>query len=133
MRGRFLGLVGLALLAAPLVAQTPDPLAGKVQNLAHPRYVEREKAARELEAAGEPALAALKPALNSKDEELRARAAVVAERIEQAVRSDRLLAAPKLALKFDKTPLDQAVREFSAKTQIRVMLDKSKIKNPDRT
>jgi hypothetical protein len=133
LHGRFLGLVGTTLLAAPLAAQTADPLAGKVQNLAHPRYAEREKAARELEAAGEPALAALKPALQSKDEELRARAAVVAERIERAVRSDRLLAPPKLALKFDKTPLDQAVREFSAKTQIRAMLDKTKIKNPDRT
>src|SRR4051794_18049635 len=102
LRGRFLGLVGTSLLAVPLAAQTPDPLAGKVQNLAHPRYAEREKAARELEAAGEPALAALKPALQSKDEELRARAAAVADRIERTARSQRLLVAPKLTLKFDK-------------------------------
>jgi hypothetical protein len=130
---RFLGLVGTTLLAAPLAAQAPDPLAVKVQNLAHPRYAEREKAARELEAAGEPALAALKPALQSKDEELRARAAAVAERIERSLRSERLLAAPKLALKFEKTPLGQAVVEFAAKSQRHVILDRAAVKNLERT
>ena len=130
LRGRFLGFALLA--ASPLAAQPADPLGGKVRALAHPRYAEREKAARELEAAGEPALKALREAAQSGDEELRARAAAVADRVERSVRSQRLLTAPKLALKFDRTPLDQAVREFAAKTLLHCVLDKSKIKNPDR-
>src|SRR5215210_4568982 len=100
---RLLGLVGSALLVgSPSAAQVPDPLEAKVHALAHPRYAEREKAARDLEAAGEPALKALRAARTSSDEELRARAAVVAEKIDRAVRSKRLLAAPTLALKFDR-------------------------------
>lgn len=130
VRGRFLGVA--LLVAAPLAAAAADPLDAKVRNLSHPRYAEREKAARELEAAGEPALKALREAAKSNDEELRARAVAVADRIERALRSERLLAAPKLALKFDNVPLDRAVTEFAAKTQIRCVLDKSKIKEPDR-
>jgi hypothetical protein len=130
-RGR---LLGIALLAAsPLAAQTTDPFDVKVRNLAHPRYAEREKAARELEAAGEPALKALHEAAQSSDEELRGRAAAVAERIERTARSERLLTAPKVVLRFEKTPLNEAITEFGKKTQIRCELDKSKIKNSDRT
>jgi hypothetical protein len=126
--------LGIALLAvAPLAAQPADSLDAKVRALAHPRYAEREKAARDLEAIGEPALKALREVAGSNDEELRARAAVVADRIERSLRSERLLVAPKLALKFDKTPLGQAVVEFSAKSQRHVILDKAAVKNSDRT
>src|SRR5881394_2653006 len=99
LRDRCLGLALLA--AAPLAAQPADPLEAKVRNLAHPRYAEREKAARDLEAAGEPALKVLREAARSSDDELRARATAIADRIEHTLRSQRLLAAPKLALKFD--------------------------------
>jgi hypothetical protein len=132
MRG-FLGLFATSLLVSPVLAETTDAIASKVQALSHPRYAEREKAARELEAIGERALNALREAADSKDEELRARAAAVAERIERTSRNLRLLEAPKLALKFDKTPLDKAVTEFAAKAQRRVILDKAAVKNPDRT
>src|SRR5688572_3810783 len=125
---------GIALLiASPLVAQPADPLEAKVRALAHPRYAEREQAARDLEAAGEPALKALREAAKSNDQEVRARAEAVCEKIERTLRSQRLLAPPKLVLKFDKTPLDKAVIEFADKTQIRCALDKTKIKDPDRT
>jgi hypothetical protein len=132
VRGLF-GLVGLSLIASPVVAETPEAIAAKVQALAHPRFAEREKAARELELLGEPALKALREAAKSKDEELRARATVVADRIELAARSQRLLTPPRLALKFDKTPLDKAVIEFASKSQLHCVLDKSKIKDPNRT
>src|SRR5256885_2732282 len=129
LRGRLLALAGVALLASPLAAESPDPYEAKVRALAHPRYVEREKAARELAAAGEPALKALKAALTSSDEELRVRAAVVAEKIEHAARSKRLLVPPTLALRFDKTPLDQAINEVGQKTGLRLMIDRSQIKD----
>ncbi|HJZ92685.1 MAG TPA: hypothetical protein VKE40_17550 [Gemmataceae bacterium] len=128
MRGilvRFAGTV--ALVAVPATAPAADPFEAQVRNLAHPRYVEREKAARELERAGEPALKVLKAAMGSADEEVRARAAVVVAKIERAVRSERLLAAPKIALKFDKTPLNQAVDEVARKTGLRLTLDGSKV------
>src|SRR5262245_38488390 len=100
--GRYPGILTWLLLAVPLAAQAPDSFDAKVQGLTHPRYAEREKAARELIAVGEPALKALRAVSTSPDPELRARAAYVAEKIDRAVRSERLLIAPKLALKFDK-------------------------------
>jgi hypothetical protein len=130
---QLLAVVGSALLAAPLAAESPDPYEPKVRGLTNPRYAEREKAARELEAAGEPALKALKAAQTSADEELRARAALVAEKIERAARSKKLLAAPKLALKFDNVPLDQAVNELSNKTGLRFTLDGAKVANVRRS
>ena len=98
MRGCHAGLAWLLLLASTAVAQPPDPFEAKVRDLSHPRYAEREKAARDLIAAGEPALKALKATLNSTDEELRSRAAAVAEKIERAVRTQRLLVAPLAAV-----------------------------------
>jgi hypothetical protein len=108
-------VVGLVAVA-PMVAQAPDPYASKVRALAHPRYAEREKAARELEAAGEPALPALRAARTAADPEVRTRAAAVEAKIDRAVQSKRLLVAPRLALKFDRVPLDRAIVEFAGKT-----------------
>ena len=126
--------LGIALLAvAPLAAQPADSLDTKVRALAHPRYSEREKAARDLEAIGEPALKALREVAKSSDEELRTRAVAVADRIERALRSERLLAAPKLALKFDMVPLDRAIAEFASKAQMQFVFDKAKVKDASRT
>ncbi|HEX3148237.1 MAG TPA: hypothetical protein VHR66_09135 [Gemmataceae bacterium] len=125
--GRF---AGVALLAAiPVFAQTPEAFESKVRNLAHPRYAEREKAARELEQAGESALPALREAAQSTDDELRARAASVVEKIERTARSQRLLAAPKLAFKFEKMPLDDAIAEVAKKAQRQFIVDRTKIKD----
>ena len=51
------------------------------------------------------------------------RAAAVAEKIDRAVRSKRLLVAPTLALKLDRVPLQQAVTEVSQKTGLRFVLE----------
>jgi hypothetical protein len=126
VHGRVLGLLLFPLLAAPLVAETPDPYEAKVQALAHPRYAERERAARDLVVAGEPALKALRAAATSPDPELRTRAAAIAETIARALRSERLLAAPKIAIKLDKVPLQQAVIEVAKKTGVRFQLEPSR-------
>jgi hypothetical protein len=134
MHGRLLTLVGPVLLVAmPAAAQAPDPFDTKVRALAHPRYAEREKAVRELEAAGEPALKALRAALARPDEELRARAALVAARIERAVLSKRLLVAPTLALKLDRVPLEKAVHEVARKTGLPVQFEPAKGTDRNRT
>jgi len=132
LRGRLFSLMATALIAVPLAGQTPDPFESKVRGLSHPRYVEREKAARDLEAAGEPALKALKAAQASTDAELRARAGVIVEKIERVARSKRLLVAPTLTLKFDKVPLDQAVNQLASKTGLQFMVDGTKIKDTKR-
>lgn len=127
MRYRLLlGLAGAAFLTPPSFADRPDPFEGKVAALSHPRYAEREKAARDLEAAGEPALPALRAAATSADPELRDRAAAVADRIERAARSKKLLAAPRLAVKLDKVPLQQAILEVSKKTGLKFQLEPGK-------
>lgn len=124
--GRVLGWLVLPFLATPLLADTPDPYEAKVQALTHPRYAEREKAARDLVNAGEPALKALRAASTSADPELRTRAGAVAERIDRALRSERLLAAPKIAIKLDKVPLQQAVIDVGKKTGLRFQLEPTK-------
>src|SRR5262245_1321271 len=126
VHGRVFGWLILPFFAMPLFADTPDPYEAKVQALAHPRYAEREKAARDLVAAGEPALKALRAASASADPELRTRAAAIAEQIDRALRSDRLLAAPKIAIKLDNVPLQQAVIEVGKKTGLRFQLEPTK-------
>jgi hypothetical protein len=130
LRARLLGIVAVPLVASTLTAQ--DSFETKVQALAHPRYAEREKASRDLLSIGEPALKALRAAATSADPELRARAAAIAERIDRAVRSDRLLVAPKIALKLDKVPLQQAVTEVANKTGLRFQHDPEKDTNLQR-
>src|SRR5262245_17089776 len=132
LRGRYPGILLSLILVASLSAQTPDPYEVKVQGLAHPRYAEREKAARELIAVGEPALKALRAVSNSPDPELRARAAIVAEKIDRAVRSERLLVAPKLAIKLDKVPLQQALTQVAQKSGLRFHLEPGKDTNTQR-
>lgn len=132
LRGRCSSILLSLAVVAPLSAQTPDPYEAKVQGLAHPRYAEREKAARELIAIGEPALKSLRAVSSSPDPELRARAAIVAEKIDRAVRSERLLVASKLAIKLDKVPLQQALAQVSQKSGLRFHLDSSKETNSQR-
>ncbi len=126
MRNPLLGLFTLTFLAGTLGAQTADPYEAKVQGLAHPRYAVREKSTRELLAAGEPALKALRAACLSDDPELRRRAEAIAEKIDLAIRSERLLVAPKIALKLDKVPLQQAVDEVAKKTGLHFQLQATK-------
>jgi hypothetical protein len=123
MRGRTFALLTAGSLTFAASAQAPDPAETAVGRLASPRYAEREKAARELEALGPPALKALKAAQASGDEEVRARAKVITDRIELVERSRRLLAPTTLTLKFTDTPLDQAVAEFAKQTGFRVLYD----------
>ena len=120
MRGRTPALVAAGFLACAAYADAPDPAAVVVSRLASPRYAEREKAARELEALGPAALNALKAARTSGDEEIRARAKQIGDRIEFVERSRRLLAPTRLALKFKDVPLDQAVNEFTRQSGLRV-------------
>ncbi|HVK09306.1 MAG TPA: hypothetical protein VM597_11060 [Gemmataceae bacterium] len=120
MRGRTPALLAAGLLTVATYADTPDAAGVAVSRLASPRYAEREKAAKDLEALGPAALKALTAAQASPDEEVRARARVIRDRIELVERSKRLLEAPTLRFQFADTPLDIAVSEFVRQTGLRV-------------
>ena len=98
----------------------PNPRPRRDRRLPARARAEREKAARDLEALGPPALKALKTARASADEEVRARAKVISDRIELAERSRRLLEAPKLSFMFAEYPLDLAITEFAKQTGLQV-------------
>src|SRR5947209_7495756 len=85
---RVAGLL-LPLLIVLADAAPPDPggINRLIRLLGSPQFAEREAATRALDKAGEPALSALRKAAGSdKDPEIRRRAAMLVERIE-----DRLL------------------------------------------
>jgi uncharacterized protein (TIGR03067 family) len=79
-------IVGIVLLAAPggLLGNPPgEPVAGRVarliEQLGHDQFAKREEASKELDAIGEPALAALRKAGASRDDpEIRRRAEKIA-------------------------------------------------------
>ncbi len=96
-----------------------------VQQLAHPKYAEREKAAKQLVEIGEPALPSLRAVLNSSDQEGRLRAEQLIAKIESAARSKKLLAAPKLRIKIDNKPLDKAVAEVAKLAKLPLSLNVS--------
>ncbi len=109
----------VALLIANLPLWAGDAIETAIEKLGAPRYVEREKAVRELETIGEPALKALRAAQASTDEEVRVRAKAVAARIERTILSRRLLEPPKIGFKFKNVPLDQALAEVWVKTGVK--------------
>ena len=126
------GFVLSLILASAVAAQSTDPYEAKIRNLAHARFAEREKAARELEEAGEPTLKSLRAASNSTDAELRRRAETIVSRIERTQLSRKLLVAPQLHLKFDKVPLLLAINEVASKTGLRIQME-AKDAGPQRT
>ncbi|WP_020472484.1 HEAT repeat domain-containing protein [Zavarzinella formosa] len=109
---RFISLrlltMGFALAMTGL-APAAESFDVVVRQLAHPRYAEREKAARQLIELGERALPSLRAVLNSDDEETRQRAEAIIAKIELAARSQKLLAATKLRIQFKDKPLSQTL------------------------
>ena len=105
------------------VAPAAESFDGVVQQLAHPKYAEREKAAKQLVEIGEPALPSLRAVLSSTDQEGRQRAEQLIAKIESAARSKKLLAAPKLRIKIDDKPLDKAVAEVAKLAKLPLTLN----------
>jgi hypothetical protein len=100
----------LALWLGQIHAASPDSSpATLVARLGAPRYADRQAAAEALERLGAPALPALRSARESRDLEIRARAAVLTERIEAA-----LLTQPtRLELNFKDAPLADVTKSLS--------------------
>ncbi len=126
----FSALVSAFLSAAPVFASEnapPEQVRLSVQNLGNPRFAVREQAARDLIRTGEPALVALKTAVDSTDEEVRLRAETIVRIIQARIENEAVIRAPKLRLKFDAMPLDEAIAEVNRKTGLPFALDQAAI------
>jgi hypothetical protein len=94
-----------------------DP-AALVAQLGAGRYTEREAASKALEQLGRPALAALRAVRDTRDPEIRTRAAHLVQKIEGA-----LLTQPsRVRLDFDNAPLTQVVQTLSQQVGFKVTL-----------
>ncbi len=116
--------LGVALPAAAPAADPPDAarIQKLVEQLGSAEFQDREKAAQELEAVGEPALPALRKAAAGDDAEVKARAAKLVTQIERRAESARELAATRVRLVYKDTPLAEAVADLRKKTGYAIQL-----------
>jgi hypothetical protein len=102
-------MAGISLVMIILLGQAPARDAGElVRQLGSARHAEREAAAAALEAMGAAALPALRAAGESKDAELRNRAAAIVAKLEWREMSG----ASMVRLDVADRPLDAVVEEF---------------------
>jgi hypothetical protein len=118
----------LALLVS-LVSAGEKPAADEsridrlVKQLSDRHYRQREEADRALRKTGEPALPALRKALQSPDAEVRQRATRLIRLIEQQADSSRLLAPKRLRLVCKDMPIPEAVEKLAREAGIPIKLE----------
>ncbi len=109
-------MVAVSIVVVGLLAQLTEPLANPdpsalVLQLGAARFAEREAAAGALLRLGRMALPALGGVRNSRDPEVRVRAALLVQKIE-----DALLTQPtRVRLDFDNVPLPEVARSLRRK------------------
>lgn len=107
----------LVLGVAAQPAPTDDPIA-LVERLGAMRYAEREAAAKSLEKLGVAAMPALRSGRDSRDLEIRTRAAALLQKIEGS-----LLTRPTMVtLDFDDVPLADVVQALSKRSGMKIAL-----------
>src|SRR4051794_34833224 len=107
--------LALVVLLGQIPATQPAAL---VLQLGSSRYAEREAAAGALERLGRLAIAPLRAARDSRDPEIRTRAAALINKIEGA-----LLTEPTLVnLDFEDCPVAEVVKAFSEQTGVKLGL-----------
>jgi len=94
-------------------AKDATALSKLIGQLGSDRFVDREKAARELDRIGAPALDALRRATKSEDPECKRRAEELVQKIEKRVLEADLLAPKRVRLVYEDTPLAEAVSDFA--------------------
>jgi len=112
-------MIVASLVLAMLCGATPDAdIAALVDQLGSARYLQRQEASRALERRGREALPALRSARDSKDPEVRARAAALVDKIE-----NMLMVQPTLVrLDFKNAPLPAVVKAVSDRAGINLSL-----------
>lgn len=120
MRPLTLAALVTGLLAIPPSARAadtagkapPPPIDALVAQLGDKNFRVRQAAGKALEGRGEESLPALRRALDAKDEEVRRRAEVLAQKIERSV----LLTPKRVTLAVKNRPVDEAVKELARQT-----------------
>jgi hypothetical protein len=97
-------------------------VAGFVEQLGSDKFDEREKATKELDKIGAPALDALRKAARGDDPERKRRAQDLIKKIEGRDLEARLLAPKRVHLVFKDTPLPEAIAEFEKQSGYRLTL-----------
>jgi hypothetical protein len=132
------GLLALALaggVSACWAGEKEDAerIARLVGQLGSEVYREREAAMKALEGEGIAALAALRPARASADEEIGRRARDLVARIERRLDGQQVLAPRRIKLNYRDVPLEAALLDLSRKTGFPITLDSTAGKAAERT
>ena len=124
-----LGLGFLSVLPSA-AAEDPDSqrIARLIAQLGAGTFREREEASRALEAIGAPALEALRPAAQTTDPEVRRRAEELVRKLSQPGERAKLLAPLRLQLKYQDTPVEQAVKDLAKQSGYPISLASNKAK-----
>jgi hypothetical protein len=126
MRTRYLLVV--LIVAGPVLPSPADETPRKekidqlIEQLGSSNFAEREKATKELEAIGPPALEALRKAAKSDDAEVRKRAETLLPKLEIQAQSIRILAPKRVHLVYKDMPLREAVADFQKKSGYTIRL-----------
>jgi hypothetical protein len=125
IRCRFLLPALLAGLGVALPSSLPAP-AGEtsraekinklIEQMGSGAFAERERATKELDTIGVPALEALRKAATSEDAEIKRRAQELLSKIEKRAESDRILSATRVHLAYTNTPIGEAVADIQKKS-----------------
>jgi hypothetical protein len=130
-------LVGFAVALSALPGRAADKADEATINkwigkLSSGRFAEREKAQKELDKIGLPALEALRKAAEKGDPETRRRAADLIAKLEKHALAAKVLAPKKLHLTFKDTPVKEAVAQFARKSGYNISLHDPENKFKDR-
>ena len=127
-------LVYVVLAFAGLAVRADEgDVAALVQQLASPKFAEREAATRKLKEIGDKAVPALMTARTSPEGEMRRRAELLLNAIHQRRDAELLLSCSKVRLKFDRVPVPTAVDQFAAQTGVQIVLDGDRTAHSVRT
>ncbi len=122
-----LALTGLALVPGHVTGETKDKIDTAqvdklVEQLGSDTFAEREAATAALAKIGMPALASLRKAITSKDNEVRKRAKDLLTKLEKEVASAEVLTPTKVHLVYKDTPLKEALEDLKKQTGAVIVL-----------
>jgi hypothetical protein len=109
-------------LAAGAEKTTAAEVARLIGQLGSPRYAERQKATRALDALGPAALPALNQAARGKDAEIRRRALELLKVIGKRVEMETLVGATRVHLVLRDTPVIEAVAQLAKQTRFDIQV-----------
>jgi hypothetical protein len=134
MRGTISILVvsACAVVVAPATSRNAEQIDKLIAQLGSSNFRQREAATKELEAIGEPALAAVKNATTDGDMEVANRATALLERITKRLDNARLLEPTYVNLKFKDTPVEEAIAELAKQSGYPITIEGEKYKLAER-